>query len=145
MHYSFGDFMYDILIGSFINGDFIEIVLALVMWILCLALGFVVLGFIFEMIDSVGMPDLQGKGKIIKKYKNEAHTTTTFTKVGNSTIPQTHYHPTRRYVVVEIDGRKDDVCVNKKFYKQAEFGMVVDCIYNLGRLSNDSLYISEIK
>lgn len=138
------DFFDFLLIGPFKTGNWFIYFLGVLMWFCFLIIAGLFLYGILTAIDSWFMPELKGKGKIIAKDKVDAHSTTTFTKVGNVTVPQTRHYKDAYYVTVEIDGKEDKVCVKKKFYKNSQIGDVVECAYNLGRLFDWTLYIDEI-
>jgi hypothetical protein len=138
------DFLDFCLIDPFRHGDFFMYFLGLLMWVCFLALGGLLLYGILTAIDSWFMPEFEGQGKIIEKEFVKAHTTTTITKVGNSSIPIMHRHPDAYYLEIEIDGRTDTHQVKKKYYNVAQVGDIVKCKYNLGRLFTSSLYINKI-
>lgn len=138
------DFLALFLIEPFTSGNCFLWIFGLIMWGCFLALAGLLFCGIITAIDSWFMPTLEGSGKIYDKSVVPAHTTITYMKVGNSTIPIVTKHPDAYYVDIEIDGRKDSVGVKKKYYKDVQMGTIVNCKYNLGRLFTTSLYIDKI-
>ncbi len=133
--------MGNFLIEPFKDGNY---VIGIMFWVMFLVVLAMVVGFLIYIVDSTFMPVQKANGIITKKKKVDAHTTTTFVKVGNILVPQTRHHKDAYYVKIEIDGIKDSVNVKKKYYDQVVIGDTVECEYTRGRLFTDSLYIDKI-
>ncbi|WP_077920441.1 hypothetical protein [Spirosoma sp. 209] len=138
------DFLYDILIRPFLNGDSFGYFLGVCMWIcVLLMLGLLLIGVLY-VADNVGMPVKEGKGVVIGKRIAPAHTTTTWVMSGKVLVPVITRHPTVWYLDIQVDAQTDEMHVSEARYNKTPIGKTVQCKYVLGRLSED-LYIREIR
>lgn len=138
------NFLYDLLIEPFTDGDFLGYFIGFIMWVVFLSVTFLLLLLGFWLVDSSFMPIKEKDGVIVGKFYNPEYETTTYTQIGDVNIPTTTYHDETFYVVVEIDGLKDDVAVYESYYDKAKKGDILHCTYTNGRIG-ETLYIKTIE
>lgn len=65
-------------------------------------------------------------GIIVDKHYQQAYTTTSYQRVGETTVPQTHYHPATYYFTIkgDKDGQTVEYCfsVTETEYSQYKIG-----------------------
>lgn len=134
------EFLKDMLIEPFTDGDWIGYILGGLMWILTIAIVGGLLWLSVWLIDSSFLPLKEKEGTITNKYYVPAHTTTTFIMSGKVMIPITNYYDTSYEIEITIDGIADDVCLNQGYWNTVEVGQKLCCQYTNGRILK-SLYI----
>ena len=133
---------YDMLIDPFTDG-FWSILLGILMWILMLlVVGFILWGSLY-LIDSVGLKEKQGKGIVIEKWFEPAHTYTTLIMVGKVSVPQIHSVPDTWKAKIKIKDITDDVSFYESDWNTLNINQSVNCTYKNGRICN-SLYIENV-
>ena len=134
------EFLKDMLIEPFTEGDWLGYILGGLMWILTIAIVGGLLWLSVWLIDSSFLPIKEKEGTITNKYIIPAHTTTTYIMSGKVMIPITSYISTSYDVEITIDGITDDVCLNQGYWNTVEVGQKLCCQYTNGRILK-SLYI----
>ena len=133
---------YDMLIDPFTDG-FWSILLGILMWILMLlVVGLILWGSLY-LIDSVGLKEKQGKGIVIEKWFEPAHTYTTLIMVEKVSVPQIHSVPDTWKAKIKIKDITDDVSFYESDWNTLNINQSVNCTYKNGRICN-SLYIENV-
>ena len=135
-------FFYDIFIEPFTDGFWMAL-MGTLMWLWALVVvGLILWGFLY-LIDSVGLKEKQGKGIIIEKWFEPAHTTTTYVMVGKIMVPQTHFYDDLWKAKIRINNITDNVCFYESDWNTLNINQKVNCTYTNGRICN-SLYIKNV-
>ena len=130
------EFLKDMLIEPFTEGDWIGYILGGLMWILTIAIVSGLLWLCGWLIDSSFLPIKEKEGVVTKYYYVPAHTTTTCVIGGVIT----NYIDDSYEITVEIDGLTDNVCLDQSYWNQISIGDKLCCKYTNGRLLR-TLYI----
>lgn len=138
------EFLYDMLIEPFNDNDFIGCLMGVLAWIIFLTLSFFLFIFLYWIIDSSFMPIQEKDGVVVGTKYSPAYDSTTYTKVGDVMVPNTVHYDESFYVVIEIDGLKDDVQVYEGYYNNVQKGTKVHCKYTNGRIG-DNIYIKSFE
>ena len=138
------EFLYDMLIEPFTDNEAMGYIMGVIGWIIFLTLSFFLFIFLYWIIDSSFMPIQEKDGVVIGTKYSPAHSSTTYIHVGDVLVPNTVYYDESFYVVIEIDGLKDDVEVYEGYYNSVEKGTKVHCKYTNGRIG-DNLYIKSFE
>ena len=134
--------LYDMFIEPFTDG-FWRALLGILMWLLALLVaGLILLGALF-LIDSVGLKEKQGKGVVIEKWFEPAHTYTTFVMVGKVSVPQIRHVSDTWKVKIQINYITDNVSFYESDWNALSINQKVNCTYENGRIW-DSLYITNV-
>lgn len=133
------DFLKDILIEPF-DGDWVDMALGIMMWILMIAMVVGLLWFFVWVIDSSFLPLKEKEGIVTEHYYVPAHTITSFIMVGKVMVPVTNRISASYEITIEIDGLKDNVSITYESWNETEVGDKVCCKYTNGRLCK-TLYI----
>ena len=128
------DFLRDILIDPFTEGDWIGYILSGIMWIITIAIVGVALWLSGWIIDSSFLSLKQKDGIVIDKYYVPAHTQTTYVMSGKVMIPITSYIDDSYEITVEIDKLTDDVCLEYSSWDAVKIGDKLLCEYTNGRI-----------
>lgn len=134
------EFLNDILIEPFRENEWFGLIMGIFMWILSIAIVGGGLCLIIWLIDSSNLSIKQKEGVIVEHYYIPEHTTTTYIMNGKIYIPVTNYIPAYYGITIEIDGLKDNVTLNKDFWRGVSIGDRICCQYTNGRLFK-TLYI----
>lgn len=133
---------YGILIEPFTDGFWMALI-GILMWLLTLIVAGSILWGTLYLIDSVGLKEKQGKGVIIEKWVEPAHTYTTFVMVGKVSVPKIHHVPDTWKVKIQINDITDNVSFYESDWNVLSVNQKVNCTYKNGRIW-DSLYITNV-
>lgn len=134
------EFLKDMLIEPFTEGDWIGYILGGVMWILTIVIVGGLLWLSVWLIESSFLPLKTKEGVVTDKYYIPAHTTTTYVMSGKVIIPITNYISESYEIDIEIDGLTDDVGLCNSYWNTVKIGDKLCCEYTNGRILK-SLYI----
>ena len=135
-------FFYDMFIEPFTDGFWMAL-MGTLMWLWALVVvGLILWGFLY-LIDSVGLKEKQGKGIIIEKWFEPAHTTTSHVMVGMIMVPRTHFYDDVWKAKIRINNITDNVCFYESDWNTLNINQKVNCTYTNGRICN-SLYIKNV-
>lgn len=98
---------------------------------------------IFYLIDSSFLDEQFGRGVVVGKHYESAHTSTTVIYNGKTYVPVVHNHPDDWILTIEMRGESDHVSVESSFYNDIEIGDKVRITYTTGRFSG-GLYINHV-
>lgn len=133
---------YELFIESFTDGFWMAL-LGILMWALTLLVAGLILWGSLYLIDSVGLKEKQGRGVVIEKWFEPAHTYTTFILVGKVSVPQIHHVSDAWKVKIQINDITDNVSFYESDWNTLKVNQKVDCTYENGRIW-DSLYITNV-
>ena len=133
---------YDMFIEPFTDGFWMAL-LGILMWLLALIVAGLILWGTLYLIDSVGLKEKKGKGVVVEKWFEPAHTYTTFVMVGKVSVPQIHHVPDTWKVKIQINDITDNVSFYESDWNAITINQKVNCTYENGRIW-DSLYITNV-
>jgi hypothetical protein len=134
------EFLKDMLIEPFTDGDWMGYILGGLMWILTIAIVGGLLWLSVWLIDSSFLPLKEKEGVVTEHYYVPAHTTTTYVMSGKVMIPITNYIDDSYEITVEIDGLTDNVCLYQSNWSEIKVGDKFCFNYTNGRICK-TLYI----
>jgi hypothetical protein len=132
------------LIRPFLYGDWGDIIVSILAWLVTMYLVGLVIRLLVWLIDSSFRPVQKKDGKVIKKYIVPAHTTTTYVQSGKTLIPVSAYYSTAYYLIIRIDDLDDEFSVREGSYNDIRIGKTVHCTYTTGRIMK-TIYIQEVQ
>lgn len=139
------EFFISMFIDPFTEAEgFIGYALASLIWVLGLAIIFIIGWGAGYLIDSSFLSTKEDKGVIVNKYIIPAHTTTTYIQSGKVLVPIITHHDTNYVIEIQIGDLTDDVSIDEVSYNQIEINDKAFCKYSNGRILN-SLYIKEVE
>ena len=133
---------YDMFIEPFTDGFWMAL-LGILMWLLALIVAGLISWGTLYLIDSVGLKEKQGKGVVIEKWFEPAHTYTTIIMVDKVSVPQIHHVPDTWKVKIQINDITDNVSFYESDWNVLSVNQKVNCTYKNGRIWN-SLYITNV-
>lgn len=135
------------LIHDLMTDGFIGVIMAIILCVPTLLIICPILGFLFKALDSWFMPPQSDYGIVVKKDYTPFHQKK---EIVFSEIEGKHYlaiyppEPARYCLVINVNGKKDFIYVNERFFKSVTEDQRINTEFVLGRLSH-SLYLKSIR
>lgn len=116
------EFLRDMLIEPFTDGDWIGYVLGGIVWFITIVIVSGLLWLSGWLIDSSFLPIKEKNGIVTEKHYVPAHTTTTFVMSGKVMIPIINYIDDSYDIIVEINGLTDNVSLYQNDWNEINIG-----------------------
>lgn len=127
--------MYEMGMQAFQRGDIMFGVISFILLIgFPLLVALVVatlLGAIYDLIDTAGLPEEMVRGRILEKNYTPAHTTMILS--GKVLVPI--YHPNRWSAVIEVPDATEEIEITEEIYDEIRIDSEMDVYTVIGRLS----------
>ncbi|MEW5875071.1 MAG: hypothetical protein AB1752_07830 [Candidatus Zixiibacteriota bacterium] len=89
---------------------------------------------LYHLIDRIGLPERRARVVVREKFFREAHSTTTYSRVGNAMRPVITEHPDEWVLKVEMGGSVAEATVPQDIFNRLAPGDSVILIYTQRRL-----------